>query len=77
MDSAELKKSFMGGYKKKSVHALLDYLAEENEKKLEEILSAVKGAGKVKVMITYSQGAEKIAAQETKRDEGQRSKDRP
>ncbi len=34
MDSAELKKSFMGGYKKKSVHALLDYLAEENEKKL-------------------------------------------
>ena len=61
------------GTKKESVKTqsseILSVQRDENEKKLEEILSAVKGAGKVKVMITYSQGAEKIAAQETKRDE--------
>ena len=37
MEHTELKKAFMGGYKKKSVHALLDYLAGENEKKLAEL----------------------------------------
>ena len=34
MDSTALKKSFMGGYNKKSVHALLDYLADEKEKEI-------------------------------------------
>lgn len=37
MDSTALKKSFMGGYNKKSVHALLDYLADEKEKELSSL----------------------------------------
>ena len=41
----------------------------DTEKKLEEILSTVEGAGKVKVMITYSQGERKVAAQNTKKEE--------
>lgn len=42
---------------------------DETEKKLEEILTKVEGAGKVKVMITYSQSSEKVAAQEVKKEE--------
>jgi len=41
----------------------------ETEKKLEEILGSVSGAGKVKVMITYSQSSEKVAAQQVRREE--------
>ena len=37
MDSTALRKSFMGGYNKKSVHALLDYLADEKEKELSSL----------------------------------------
>ncbi len=37
MDSTALKKSFMGGYNKKSVHSLLDYLADEKEKELSSL----------------------------------------
>jgi stage III sporulation protein AG len=42
---------------------------DDMEKKLEELLGCVKGAGKVKVMITYSEGARKVAAQNTKKEE--------
>lgn len=37
MDSTALRKSFMGGYNKKSVHALLDYLSDEKEKELSSL----------------------------------------
>lgn len=37
MDSTALRKSFIGGYNKKSVHALLDYLADEKEKELSSL----------------------------------------
>ena len=42
---------------------------DHTEKRLQEILQKVEGAGKVEVMITYSQGTEIIAAQEMRREE--------
>ena len=45
-----------------------DYYSQ-TEERLEEILACVSGAGKVKVMITFSQSSEKVAAQEIRREE--------
>ena len=42
---------------------------DSTEKRLEEIFSQIEGAGKVKVMITYKSGAEKVFATETKNSE--------
>ena len=45
-------------------NAFTDYCKSE-EKKAEEILSKIKGAGKVKICITYESGVEKIYANKT------------
>ncbi len=44
----------------------MDRYIKENEKRLEEILTAVQGAGRVKAMITVSEMNEKIIATDTK-----------
>lgn len=41
-----------------------DYLIESLEKKLEELLSAMNGVGRVKVMITLSSSGEKVIAKD-------------
>lgn len=45
------------------------YSSDETERKLEEIFSQIEGAGRVKVMITYKSGSEKVLATETKNSE--------
>ncbi len=44
-----------------------EYIAE-NERRLEEILTAVQGAGRVKVMVTVSELSEKVVATDNKTD---------
>jgi len=43
--------------------------ADQNEKRLEELLTKVKGAGKVNVMVTYVSGKEIVPAYDIKRNE--------
>lgn len=50
---------------KESSLQIEDYIAE-NESRLEEILTAVQGAGRVKVMITVSEKSEKVVATDKK-----------
>ncbi len=45
----------------------------ENEKRLEEILSAVQGAGKVKTMITVESAGEKVVAVDKKTESNQQN----
>ncbi len=47
-------------------HPLIDEYIEENEKRLEEILTAVQGAGRVKVMISVVEMSEKVIATDKK-----------
>ena len=54
MDSTALRKSFIGGYNKKSVHALLDYLASI-------IASSMMG-----IMITWVERGKKESEEELK-----------
>ncbi|HOV26557.1 MAG TPA: stage III sporulation protein AG [Pseudobacteroides sp.] len=42
---------------------------DQNEKRLEELLTKVKGAGKVNVMVTYVSGKEIVPAYDTKKNE--------
>lgn len=51
-----------------------EHICDETERKMEEILGRVSGAGKVKVMITYSQGSEMVAAQQIKKEENEDSR---
>ncbi len=51
----------------KNIVILDEYIAE-NERRLEEILTAVQGAGKVKTMITVSEMSEKVVATDKKSD---------
>ncbi len=52
----------------KQITLQVDAYIAENEKRLEEILSAVQGAGRVKAMITVSEINEKIVATDKKID---------
>lgn len=47
-------------------HESITYSVENEEKRLEDILSKVHGAGKTEVMITYDSGIEKVPVQNSK-----------
>ncbi|MCC8160774.1 MAG: hypothetical protein LIO53_05630 [Oscillospiraceae bacterium] len=57
-----------GGYKKDSAaeNTAQEVSIADDERRLEEILSQIEGAGEVKVMITYYSSSEKDIAYETK-----------
>lgn len=60
-----------GGSTKKEVQTTFDTAGEET--RLEEILSDIDGAGRVKVMITYTGSTEQNLAYEVKSDNDERS----
>lgn len=63
-----------GGHKKEKtvVETALSMNVEEEEKRLENILSQIDGAGSVSVMITYYSSSEKSLAYETKQNTASR-----
>lgn len=71
-----------GGHneKKETAASVREVTEENDEKRLEEILSQIEGAGDVSVMITYYSSAEKDIAYETKTasraDKSERSEDK-
>jgi len=62
--------NILGSSKNKSenikINETENFNIQNDEKRLEEILSYVDGAGKTKVMITYDTGAEKVIVQNSK-----------
>ena len=62
-----------GSFEEKTEVPVIEHSTEQfydnTEKRLQEILQKVNGAGKVEVMITYSQSSEIVAAQERRVEE--------
>lgn len=61
--------------KTSSIDQTTEQYIAENEKRLEEILSAVQGAGKVKTMITVESAGEKVVAVDKKSENNQQNDD--